>query len=181
MAEAHEELQELRENAESGAERRMAEVSLTMAVLAVLVAVITLFGHRAHTEEILLQTKLTDQWAFYQAKNTQGHLAETFLDQLQVFGTKGEAADKAREKYQGIVEHQQERQKEIQAEARSLEAEIGQVQRHANRFDLAEGVLEAALVITSITLLTKRRRFWHIGLAAAAAGIAIGVLGFLAH
>jgi hypothetical protein len=179
MAEAHEELQELQENAEAGAERRMGEVSLTMAVLAVLVAVVTLFGHRAHTEEILLQTKLTDQWAFYQAKNTQGQAAEMLLDQLQVSGAKGEAAEKVRQKYEAVVEHEHERQNEIQAEAKSLEAEIRQTQRRANRFDLAEGILEAALVITSITLLTKRRKFWYFGLAAASLGIVVAVLGFL--
>jgi len=36
-------------------------VSLTMSILAVLVAVATLFGHRAHTEELLLQAQATDQ------------------------------------------------------------------------------------------------------------------------
>jgi len=43
-------------------------ISLTMSILAVLVAVATLFGHRAHTEELLLQAQATDQWAFYRQK-----------------------------------------------------------------------------------------------------------------
>ena len=36
--------------------------------------------------------------------------------------------------------------------------------RKADRFDLGEVFLEIALVITSITLLSGRRLFWHIGL-----------------
>ena len=39
-----------------------------MAVLAVLVATVSLLGHRTHTEEIILQNQVTDQWAYYQAK-----------------------------------------------------------------------------------------------------------------
>ena len=55
------EIQELRENAEHGAEEpSLAPVTVTMAVLAVLVASVSLLGHRAHTEEILHQTKATD-------------------------------------------------------------------------------------------------------------------------
>jgi len=51
-----EEMNELKERAEAAAERKgLAPVSLTMAVVAVLVATISLLGHRAHTEEILLQ------------------------------------------------------------------------------------------------------------------------------
>ena len=49
--------------------QNLAPVSLTMAILAVLVATVSLLGHRAHTEEILMQTRATDQWAYYQAKN----------------------------------------------------------------------------------------------------------------
>jgi hypothetical protein len=45
------EIQELRENAEHGAEEpSLAPVTVTMAVLAVLVASVSLLGHRAHTE-----------------------------------------------------------------------------------------------------------------------------------
>jgi hypothetical protein len=48
------ELQELHENAEHARERPdLAPVTLTMAVLAVLVATVSLLGHRTHTEEII--------------------------------------------------------------------------------------------------------------------------------
>jgi len=44
-----------------------------MAMVAVLLAVATLLGHRAHTEEILLQTQNVDDWNFYQAKHTRAY------------------------------------------------------------------------------------------------------------
>ena len=83
-----EELTELEEQAEHAKEKpELAPVSLTMAVLAVLVAVATLLGHRAHTEEVVLQAKASDQWAFYQSQNVRRHVDELFLDLTSVQGT----------------------------------------------------------------------------------------------
>ena len=48
-------------------------VSLTISILAVLVAGAALLSHRAHTEELLRQSQATDQWAYYQAKNIRWH------------------------------------------------------------------------------------------------------------
>ena len=51
-----EDIMELKEHAEHGSEEHnLAPVTLTMAILAVLVASVTLLGHRAHTEEVLLE------------------------------------------------------------------------------------------------------------------------------
>jgi hypothetical protein len=68
------ELSELQENAEHGRENpSLAPISVTMAILAVCVAVVSLLGHRSHTEELLMQNRATDQWAYYQAKNIRLH------------------------------------------------------------------------------------------------------------
>lgn len=72
-----------------------------MAILAVCVAVVSLMGHRSHTEELMMQNRATDQWAYYQARNIRRHNYEMSLDLLSLieFKDKG-AADKVREKYQ---------------------------------------------------------------------------------
>src|SRR5512132_3613335 len=76
-----EELQELREHAEHGAEHReMAPVSLTMAILAVAVAVVSLLVPRAHTEEVLLQNEANDKCAYYQGKDTRLHIDKKFAE-----------------------------------------------------------------------------------------------------
>ena len=75
------ELQELHEHAEHAAHNReLAPVSLTMAFLAVLVAVVSLLGHRAHTEEVVLQSRANDQWGYYQGKDTRLHIAKKFAE-----------------------------------------------------------------------------------------------------
>jgi hypothetical protein len=168
------EFQELHEHAEHAAhDRSMAAVSLTMAVLAVLVAVASLLGHRAHTEEVILQNKSTDQWAYYQAKNIRRHTDELFADFASVMST-GDSKKLAelRAKYQAEANSYRDQQNDIESEAKKLEQETGHERDRADRYDLAEVFLEIGLVVTSITLLSGRRIFWK-------AGIVLGVVGVL--
>lgn len=178
-----EELNELQEHAEHAKhDPTLAPVSLTMAVLAVLVAAVSLLGHRAHTEEVVLQAKSSDQWAYYQAKNIRRHTDELFTDLTSVQATTDAAAlGKLREKYSGEAARYRDEQKEIEDKARELEAEVGTERNRADRFDLAEVFLEIGLVITSITLLSGRRIFWGVGIALGAVGLVVTVTGFLVH
>ena len=177
------ELSELQENAEHGAhEKTLAPVTITMAVFAVLVAGVSLLGHRAHTEEIILQTKSTDQWAYYQAKEIRRRSYELFLDQMSVFSLQsGEEPQKIREKYTKEVERYREEQKDIETEARNAENEVKIQERRADRFDLGEVMLEAGLVICSITLLTRKRAYWALGVLLGLGGVAIGAAGLFIH
>ena len=176
-----EELQELQEQAEHAQhDRSLAPVSLTMAVLAVLVAAVSLLGHRSHTEEVILQNKATDQWAYYQAKNIRRHSEEMFLDTLSL-STAKEQATKLQQKYTQDIERYRNDQKEIEEKARDLEKEVVFERNRADRFDLGEVFLEMGLVITSITLLTRRRVFWGVGSALAAVGIVLAATAFLIH
>ncbi len=175
------ELQELREHAEEASEHAsLAPVTITMAILAVLVAAVSLLGHRAHTEELLHQTEATDQWAYYQAKDIRRHTYELFLDELSVFTVQGAGdIEKIKEKYTKEVDRYRGEQKDIEAEAKKAQDDVKLEGRRADRFDLGEVMLEAALVICSITLLTRKRLFWAMGLVLAMVGVATAAAGFL--
>jgi glutamine synthetase type III len=177
------ELQELREQAEKAREdRSLAAVSLTMAVLAVFVAVVSLLGHRAHTEEVVLQAKSSDQWAYYQAKNIREHEDELFSDFSTVAASNNaEAMTKFREKAAQEAERYKHEKAEIQDEARKLEGEVATERSRADRYDLAEVFLEIGLVVTSITLLSGRRIFWHLGIGLAVVGVVVAVMGAMVH
>ena len=176
-----EELNELHENAERARENpHLAPVTLTMAVLAVFVATVSLLGHRTHTEEIVLQNKVTDQWSYYQAKNIRLHTDELFADLAGVVTSKdAEGAAKLHEKYRAEADRYKDEQKELDSKARELEKETELTRRKADRFDLGEVFLEIALVITSITLLSGRRIFWHLGLLLATAGIVLSASAWI--
>src|SRR5271169_1676864 len=129
---AGEELNELRERAEAAAERKgLAPVSLTMAVVAVLVATISLLGHRAHTEEIILQNKTTDEWAYYQAKNLRLNNLQALDDVMGALEGKNEKAEQVQKRFEADIEKYGEEKNEIQREARGLEDEL----RHETRRD----------------------------------------------
>jgi len=171
---AGEELNELKERAEKAHEEKgLAPVSMTMAVAAVLVATISLLGHRAHTEEILLQNKTTDEWAYYQAKNLRLNNLQALDEVMGALEGKNEKAEQVQKHFEADIEKYGEEKNEIQKEARGLEDELRHETRRANRFDLSEVFLEISLVVTSITLLTGRKQYWMLGIALAAAGIVV--------
>jgi len=157
-------------------------VSMTMSILAVLVAVATLFGHRAHTEELLLQAQATDQWAYYQAKNIRLHEMQVMVDQLGVFTVQDkQKTELLREKYQKEVERYSNDKDSISEKAKEQERERDLLRGKADRFDAGEGILEIALVICSLTLLTDKKFFWYTAMLIGAVGIAASLGGFLHH
>ena len=86
---------------------------------------------------------------------------------------------KVKAKYQDEVKKDDEQQADIEAEAKKAEDEVTVQQHRANRFDLGEVLLEASLVICSITLLTKKKFFWAMGLIMGALGLAVAATGLL--
>jgi glutamine synthetase type III len=177
-----EELQELHEQAEHARHTGMARVSLTMAVLAVLVAAVSLLGHRTSTEELVLQNRVSDQWAYFQAKNIRRHADQMVVDLTSVLTAKdAEQAAKVHEKYQAEAELYRDQQAEMEAQGKRLEAEAEKEHKRANRYDLGEVFLEIALVVTSITLLSGRQAFWYAGMVTGAVGVFIAATGLLIH
>jgi hypothetical protein len=168
------------ERGEHGENPLIIPVSMTMAILAVLVAVATLFGHRAHTEELLLQSQATDQWAYYQAKNIRLHEMQTMIDLLNVVTTLDkEKSELLREKYQKEVERYDSDKDGIGEKAREHERERDLLSAKADRFDAGEGILEIALVICSLTLLTDKKFFWYTAMLIGVVGIVVSLGGFL--
>jgi hypothetical protein len=157
-------------------------VSVTISTLAVLVALVTMFGHRAANEQILLQAKASDQWSYYQAKNIRWHETQANADLLGGLAPADkEKTEALREKYVKQAEKYEADKDEISNEAKKLEAERDVYGQRENRYDAGEALLEIGLVICSMTLLTKKKFFWFSGMAIAAVGVAIAVTGFLLH
>jgi len=182
MSEEHE-MEELREAAVEGREQsRMAHVSLTMSILAVLVALATLLSHRAHTEEVLLQDKATDTWNYYQAKNIRRHTTEQLDAVLKVMPLKDPAAAEALiKKNEEWAAKTKSEQDDVMKEAKALEAEVDLFSHRANRYDLGETLLEVGLVICSLTLLTRKQHFWIAGVISGIIGVVATILGLTVH
>jgi hypothetical protein len=183
MSSEMEALDKAKEAAEAARERKhLAPISLTISILAVLIATVSLLGHRTHTKEILLVNQATDQWAYYQAKNMQLNNLEALSEVLTALeNTKAERAEKVQKRFHDDIDKLLVHKKDIQNKAYGLEAEFRLASRRADRYDLGQVFLEIALVVTSITLLTDKRAYWYFGLVLATVGIVAAGSRFMVH
>ena len=166
------EVQELKEHAEQGGERAMRPVAFTMSVVAVLVAITTVLGHRTHTEAVLDQNKATDQWNLYQAKKIRANDTQLAADLLSVLTLADkETAAKITKTYADHQAKWTDDLKEEQQKAEALETTVGRAEVRANRFDLSEALLEIGLVISSVTLLTRAKSYWYLGILFSLVGV----------
>ena len=187
------EAQELKEQAEKGGESAMRPVAFTMSVLAVLVAVTTVLGHRTHTEAIIAQTKaaveqnrVSDAWNLYQAKKIRSNDTELASDLLKVLSVSDKGAaektlktnDDHQQKWSSDLKEEEKQAHEVEDRVKEFEKDVEKAEVKANRFDLAEALLEIGLVITSVTLLTRSKIYWYAGFVFSIGGIASAVSAF---
>ena len=157
-------------------------VAVTLSILAVFVAIATLLGHRAATEELILQSKSTDQWAFFQAKNIRLHEMQGVADMLGTLTTLDkDKAEAVQEKYVKEIERYEKEKGEASEQAKEFEQEKEVASRRADRFDAGEVLLEIALIICSLTLLTGKKLFWASGIVIGLIGLCVASSGFFLH
>ena len=112
------------------------------------------------------------EWNEYQAKKIRSYNTGLADDLLSVVTVADK--DKAAKISKAWADHQakwNDDLKEDQEKAKGLEEKVEQAEARANRFDLAEALLEIGLVITSVTLLTRSRVYWYLGMVFAVGGI----------
>jgi hypothetical protein len=167
------EVQELKEHAEHGSsESALRPVAFTMSLLAVLVAVTTVLGHRTHTEAVLNQNRATDKWNEYQAHKIRSNDTALISDLLGVVTvTDKDAATRIVKSYADHQAKWADDLKKAKDEADALEVEVKHAEARADRFDLSEALLEIGLVITSVTLLTRSRWYWYLGIVFSLGGV----------
>src|SRR5438128_12040256 len=75
------------------------QVAMTMAIVAAVLACVTMLSHREHTETLRLQneatihhTQASDQWAYYQAKKAREYNFETSAVILEPIAMKAESS-----------------------------------------------------------------------------------------
>lgn len=167
ISEFSREMKEVGEKGES-----LTNISLAISVLAVLVALVTVLGHRSHTEAVLAQSRAGDQWNEYQAKKIRSDQVSVATDLLSL--QPSPASEAIQKKLAEYKAHQQKWQVDLQEEqtkARDLETDVLRAERFASRFDLGEALLQIAVVLCSITLFTRRRLYFFLGLAIGASGL----------
>ncbi len=164
-----EELQEQIEKSHDPFEKRVAG---TMAILAAALAITSVSGHLATTEEIVNQARASDQWAYYQAKSIRRYESEIARDMLA-------AQPEKMAEYQKNVGKYTKEGEEIQKEAQALEDESHLKGREAVRFEFGETVLEVGIVLASVAILTKMKPVWWVSIALGIGGVGIALTAAL--
>ncbi|MEP7351828.1 MAG: DUF4337 domain-containing protein [Acidobacteriota bacterium] len=160
--------EELHEHAEHAKAPFDKKVSATMAVLAAALAIVTVLGHMATTEEIVLQQEASDQWSYYQAKNIRRYESDIAKDLMTALQKpeKAEEYAKSSERYKKDDEDIQEKAKELETESHHKSAE-------ATRLEYGGVFLELAIVLGAAAILAKHPMFWLISIGSGVVGAII--------
>ena len=128
-------------------------------------------------EAAIRKTEASDQWNFYQAKSSKQNLAE-----LSVALTTGEQ----QARYQKEVERYKKEKEEIMPEAKKREDEskaaevASEASMHVHhRWAQATTLIQIAIALAAITILTRNKGLQYTAYGVAAAAIAVGALAFL--
>lgn len=160
--------EELKEHAEHAREPFDKRVAATMAIIAAVLAVVSVLGHIMTTEELLNQQKASDQWSYYQAKSIRRYQSEVARD---MFGAMQQPAQS--DQYAKNAEKYRKDDEEIQKEARALEDESRLRGRQALRLHFGEVFLEVSIVFASLAILSKRALLWHASMLGGLAGVCL--------
>ena len=174
MAE-HDQVEELKEHAEHAREPFDKIVAGGMAIIAALLAIVSVAGQHYNTEQLLMQEQATDRWAQWQAKDIRRYVAETTKDLL----TQSHAPGNAISRYEKDSGRYKNDQANISEKAKKLEEERDVSASKAHKFHFGEVFLEVAIVLLSLSILTKVRLLALLGAASALVGAVWASGGFL--
>jgi len=169
--------EDLKESVEKAKEPFDRNVALTMAVIAAVMAVVSVMGQILVTEELLGQQKASDQWSFYQAKDIRRYESEVARDTMAALS----AGPGAVNRYAANAERYDKERGEIQTEAKKFEEESHVAGAKALRAHIGEVFLEIAIVLASLAILTKRRAMWFASILSGLVGAGIAAMAMLLH
>lgn len=121
------------------------------------------------------KTEASNQWNYFQSKSTKQSLAEVSRDLTP------STSEKA--KYQAKIDRYETEKDDIRKEAEKLEAEASEWNQRSDeelhlhhRWAQATTVLQVAIAVAAIALLTRKKWLEHLMLAGGVLGVAVGAL-----
>lgn len=147
-------------------------LALSTAIMAVLAALTTLYMGKFSSRAIMAQGQESDQWAYYQAKSIKQHtfeLSRRALD-LQFRSQKALTPELAGDyektlgKYGEEIKRYDGEKKEIKEKAEAIAKIKLKAQEMGGDFAYSLIFLQIALMLASISSLTKRKYLWYIAL-----------------
>ncbi len=159
------------------------KIAVVTAVLATIGALFAYQGGATQANAMLFKnnaaikkTEASNQWNYYQAKSGKQNLSELSV----------EIAPAKKEFYEEEIKRYKSEKKEIQIKAEGLEKESKDWDKKSDdelhnhhRWAQATTVLQIAIALSAIALITRRKWLANIVYGVSVIGIIIGVLAFL--
>ena len=138
-------------------------VAISAALMAVLAALGSMYSGHQSNEALIMQIKASDQWAYYQAKGIKAEIRMLLPASEKVKSPETTAKEQEAVK--------------IMAENDEKESEA-HLQRHVT-FSRSVTLLQVAVAISAISIITRKRFLWYAGIATAIGGATFFIMGLL--
>ena len=152
-------------------------IGIQTAVLAILLSIFTILAHRAHTDTIIEGNKANNGWSHYQAKRIRAYQIEMNTGLIKLLAASNPETTAVLADYSKQAEKYKKDLEEIKGETENNEKTEGTAHHKASVFDLAEGLLEIGMILSSLYFLTKKKFFSVLGFLLGLGGIVIGIMG----
>jgi Domain of unknown function (DUF4337) len=190
-----------RDKSVSAEELFRARTALLIALLAAVLALASLLGDNADQDQLAGEVRAADAYAFYQAKNIRQTDYKLVIDELDwelakeaTLSPEQRAALQARRaKYQATVDRYEsepdssdptnvlkgEGKTELLVRAQFYERARDQAATSGANYDYAAGLLQIAIVLASVAIITLIRPLVYIALALGGVGLLLVLNGLL--
>lgn len=176
--------EEIHERGETSFGRRAA---LTTAIYAVVLSLASLGGNSTVKEMLLAQQQSSDQWAFYQAKVIREHqyrgqkmlLESQLAEPSTLKGAERAKVEALAAKFAEEEKRYNTEKKEIETEAKTLEAARDHRRERHPYFEFGEVLLQIAIVSASVAILSTSRQMFWFSLILAIGGVGLTLNGFV--
>ncbi|OBS08865.1 DUF4337 domain-containing protein [Acidihalobacter prosperus] len=159
-------------------------VAIFTAILATLGAMVSYHVSATQNEAMMLKneavlesTQASDQWSFYQAKSTKGHLMSLAAD-LATGGKRAYYLDQAA-RYESQKAQIKAQAEALDAKSHRSDAHSQTLMRPLHRSELSLSLIQIAISLASITALTRKRWLFYLAGTAAAGGLGFAALSIL--
>lgn len=172
--------------------RRDRMIAIYIAVLAVALAICSVGGNNADKDATRYNIEASNTWAFFQAKNIRKHIVRLKVQELELrLATDEGLSESARaaltetiKQYRTMEDHLTsepetgEGTKELFVKGKAAEAERDRAIRQDPYFDYGQALLQIAIVLASISIITGGSSLLVMSLVAAALGVVSTLNGF---
>jgi len=162
-------------------------IALSVAIIATFIALCNVKAGNVTQAMQQAQANSVDAWAYFQAKGTKLHIAESARDALvtqrEISGASLSAEsraliDKKVAEYDAKIGLYEREKGEIKQSAEGFQKEYERLNVRDDQFDMAEALTSVAIALLGITALTRKRRLLYVGWTFAGFGIVLGIAGF---